>query len=279
MTIDTTDDTQLAQLFTIFREHRPVAVLTGAGISTDSGIPDYRGKGSPPRTPMNIAEFIGDPLYRRRFWAGASVHARTQLDLEPNAGHQALATLEREGYLEGVITQNVDGLHLAAGTRHLVELHGSGHGVRCVSCANKFTRAEVIDWFEKANPGYTDAQAHAEVAPDADSIVSGYEDLIVPVCPICTGILRPEVVYFGETVPKPVFAQAEQLVQQAEALLVVGSSLAVNTGIRLVRRAEAQGMPIAVINRGSTAIDHRTQLKIDAGASETLTELLTLLAV
>lgn len=263
------------QLVDIFRTRRPVAVLTGAGISTDSGIPDYRGAGTPPRTPMNIHEFLGDAEFRKRFWAGASVNAkRGGWNVLPNAGHLALARLEAEGFIDGVITQNVDGLHADAGTRTLVELHGSGSHIRCIDCRALFTRHEVIDWFDKGNAGYVESQLEAPVAPDGDAIVTGTESLIVPVCPVCTGLLRPEVVYFGETVPKPVFAEAEALVKNAEALLVVGSSLAVNTGIRLVRRAEAKGNPLVVINRGPTAVDDRAHLRIDAGASETLERLI-----
>lgn len=262
--------TELAQLF---REAAPFAVLTGAGISTDSGIPDYRGEGSPVRTPMNIHEFLNDPRYRQRFWAGASVHQARDSHVLPNRGHFALVTLERAGYTEGVITQNVDGLHEQAGSARVVELHGGGNRVRCVNCGNRFSRHEVIEWFTKANPGYVEAQVDAGAAPDQDAVVTDFETVTVPVCPICTGILRPEVVYFGETVPQDVFAEAANLMERAGGLLVVGSSLAVNTGIRLVHRAAAAGKPIAVINRGPSQADSRATLRFEAGASETLTEL------
>ena len=276
----TPDTDPLDALVAIFRTRRPVAVLTGAGISTDSGIPDYRGAGTPPRTPMNIREFLDDPNFRKRFWAGASVNAkRGGWNVLPNAGHLALARLEAEGYIDGVITQNVDGLHADAGTRNLVELHGSGSHIRCVDCRAVFTRHEVIGWFDQGNAGYVESQLSADVAPDGDAIVNDTEGLIVPVCPICTGIIRPEVVYFGETVPKPVFAAAETLVNHAEALLIVGSSLAVNTGIRLVRRATAKNIPLAVINRGPTAVDDRADLRIESGASETLERLVESLEI
>lgn len=265
----------IQQLSELLAVKRPFAVLSGAGVSTDSGIPDYRGAGSPPRTPMNIAEFLGDHEFRQRFWAGASVNAkRGGWNVAPNMGHHALALLEQHGYINGVITQNVDGLHAAAGTHTVVELHGSGHHIRCTDCSTLFTRQEVISWFDRANPGYTDSQLTADVAPDGDAVVTNTEHLVVPVCPVCTGILRPEVVYFGETVPKPVFQAAEALVHESGGLLVVGSSLAVNTGIRLVRRAEAKELPLVIINRGPTAVDARADLRIDDGVSETLTAVL-----
>ncbi|MDA3146547.1 NAD-dependent deacetylase [Leucobacter sp. UCMA 4100] len=269
----------IATLAQVITDSRPVAILTGAGISTDSGIPDYRGAGTPPRTPMNIAEFMNDPLYRKRFWAGASVNARRGWNVSPNPGHFALAALEAQGYAEGVITQNVDGLHRDAGTKHLVELHGSGASIRCTSCTGRFSRAAVIDWFEQANPGYVESQEAAEIAPDGDAQVTGIEHLTVPVCPICTGVLRPEVVYFGETVPKPVFTAAADLVERAGALAVIGSSLAVNTGIRLVRIAEQRGVPLIVINRGPTAVDHKADLRIESGATEALGALVEALGV
>ena len=266
---------QLAELFT----DGPVAVLTGAGISTDSGIPDYRGAGTPPRTAMNITQFTDDPLYRRRFWAGASVNANRTGYVVPNAGHHALATLESAGLTHGVITQNVDDLHTRAGSRTVVELHGNGSIIRCASCGRHWDRLEVIAWFNDLNPGFAESQAGAEVAPDGDALVTGFESVAVPECPECEGLLRPNVVYFGEVVPSEVFAQAEALVADASALLIAGSSLAVNTGVRLIHRAERRGIPLAVINRGPTAVDARAALRIEAGTSETLTELVRRLGV
>ncbi|MDI6022773.1 Sir2 family NAD-dependent protein deacetylase [Leucobacter sp. UT-8R-CII-1-4] len=248
----------------------PAALLTGAGVSTDSGIPDYRGAGTPPRTPMSIAQFTGDDAYRRRFWAGARVGALGLSGVQPNAGHRAIATLERDGRLSGVITQNVDGLHAAAGTSNLAELHGNGATIRCVPEGHRFSRAEVLTWFDVANPGFADRNAGAKITPDGDADVSDTAGVRVPVCPACGGMLRPDVVYFGEHVPVDVFAHAERIVAAASSLIVAGSSLAVNTGIRLVHRAEQRGLPIAVINRGATQIDQRDSVKvrIDGGASE-----------
>lgn len=265
----------LAGLF----ERGPVAVLTGAGMSTDSGIPDYRGAGSPPRTPMNIAQFMDDERYRRRFWAGASVGRRGFDGVEPNEGHRALARLEQAGFIDGVITQNVDGLHARGGSRTVVELHGGGGVIRCTHCASRFTRTEVLAWFDELNPGFAERNARAEIAPDGDAVVTDIDEVVVPECPVCGGILRPDVVYFGETVPLPVFEAAAALVGAAGALLVAGSSLAVNTGMRLVHRAEQRGIPLGVVNRGPTAIDARPSLavRIEGGTSETLASLATAL--
>lgn len=267
-------DAQLAELVAFF-ERGTVAVLTGAGMSTDSGIPDYRGAGTPPRTPMNIAQFTDDPHYRRRFWAGARI-GQNRLDvIEPNDGHRALARLEAAGRIEGVITQNVDGLHGRGGSETVVELHGSGGVMRCTQCGVRWSRVETLSWFDTLNPGYAERNAGAEIAPDGDAIVGEVESVRVPVCPGCGGMLRPDVVYFGETVPLPVFEAAAALVERSSGLLVAGSSLAVNTGMRLVHKTERNGNSLAVINRGPTAVDRRPSLavRIDGGASETLMAL------
>lgn len=266
-------DHEMRNLIELF-ETGPVAFLTGAGISTDSGIPDYRGAGTPPRTPMNIHEFLGDPQFRKRFWAGASVNARTHTKNEPNSGHHAIARLEELGLSTGVLTQNVDDLHNRAGSRVVVELHGNGNRVTCTNCGTKYNRAEVIASFNELNPGYVESQKNVNINPDQDAAVTQYERVGVPSCEVCGGVLRPDIVYFGETVPLPVFDAAKDLVEQSSALIVAGSSLAVNTGIRLVSRAENLGLPIAVINRGPTAIDARSGIRIEAGTSETLTALL-----
>lgn len=300
----------LAALF----ERGPVALLTGAGISTDSGIPDYRGTGGiyrrdeataaggpgaaadrgadsgargpraarrSPRTPMRIEKFIHDEAYRRRFWAGARVGALRMASVEPNAGHRAVVALEHSGYLSGVITQNVDGLHGRAGTSNLAELHGNGAVVRCIPHDHRFTRSEVLAWFDVANPGFAERNADAEITPDGDADVRETAGVRVPVCPACGGMLRPDVVYFGEHVPAPVFQHAERIVQGASALVIAGSSLAVNTGLRLVHRAEQRGMPIGVINRGPTQVDHRDSVvvRIEGGTTETLVALAELVGV
>lgn len=272
----------LADLF----ERGPAALLTGAGISTDSGIPDYRGTGGlwtraspPPRNPMRIEQFMHEEAYRQRFWAGARIGALRMAGIEPNAGHRAVAALERSGRLSGVITQNVDGLHGRAGTANLAELHGNGAVIRCDPEGHRFARAEVLGWFDTANPGFAESNADASISPDGDADVTETSGVRVPVCPACGGILRPDVVYFGEHVPVAVFEHAERIVAAAESLIIAGSSLAVNTGVRLVHRAEQRSLPIAVINRGPTAVDARSSVtvRLDSGTTETLTALAELL--
>ena len=268
------DPEAIAALAALF-DGAPVAVLTGAGISTDSGIPDYRGKGTPPRTPMSIAQFMNDETYRQRFWAGARVGAGGLSGVAPNAGHTALAHLEAAGRVNGIITQNVDGLHARSGSRTVVELHGGGDTVRCVDQGHHWRRTDVLAWFDALNPGFAERNADAQIAPDGDALVSEVSQVVVPVCPGCGSVLRPNVVYFGELVPRPVFERAEALVDGAGALLLAGSSLAVNTGIRLVNRAEKRGIPLAIINRGPTAVDNRANLavRVEGGTTETLTAL------
>ena len=276
----TVDARRAFERLTALLEAGPAAILTGAGISTDSGIPDYRGTGSPPRTPMNIDQFTNDARYRSRFWAGARIGALRMANVRANAGHEAVARLEQAGHLTGVITQNVDGLHTAAGAQNVAELHGSGSTMRCIAEGHRFTRAETLAWFDAANPGFVERNADAPTNPDGDADVADIEGVRVPVCPACGATLRPDVVYFGEHVPKPVFAHAEQIVSGAELLIIAGSSLAVNTGVRLVHRAEARGLPIVVINRGPTAVDRRPSVhtRIEGGTSETLTALATMLS-
>ena len=261
----------LAELFSA----GPAAILTGAGLNTDSGIPDYRGTGAPPRTPMNIEQFTHDEAYRRRFWAGARVGALRYRDILANDGHRAIARLESAGRITGLITQNVDGLHPQAGTVRIAQLHGNGSVIRCMEENHRFTRAEVLSWFDVANPGFAREHEDARIAPDGDAEVGDTSAVRVPICPACGGMLRPDVVYFGEHVPREVFAQAEAIVADAASLIIAGSSLAVNTGIRLVHRAEARGIPVAVINRGPTTIDLRpsVRVRIDDGTTETLTAL------
>ncbi len=265
------DSNTIERLATLL-SHHPAAVLTGAGLSTDSGIPDYRGAGTPPRTPMSIGQFMNDIAYRRRFWAGARVGTDRMAALAPNAGHLALARLEMGGHVTGVATQNVDGLHRAAGSRTVVELHGRGNVSRCIRCNRAYDRAMVLADFDRLNPGYAEANAGAAIAPDGDAAVGDIAGVIVPDCPECGGILRPDVVYFGEMVPRPVFQAAASLVEHAGSLILAGTSLTVNTGIRLVHRAERRGIPVVVINRGPTQVDERDSiaLRIEGGTSEVL---------
>lgn len=255
---------------------RRAVVLTGAGISTDSGIPDYRGPESPPSNPMTIGQFRGDPLFRQRYWARNHVGWRQIAAALPNAGHRALATLERAGVVGGVITQNVDLLHTRAGSRSVVNLHGSYARVVCLSCGHAMSRVVLAEQLEALNPGFierTERVGGIAVAPDADAVVTDTASFHYLDCARCAGILKPDIVYVGENVSKERLAQAYSLVDNAQALLVAGTSLTVYSGYRFVRRAAAIGIPVAIINRGCTRGDQLATVRLDGGCSELLTLL------
>ncbi len=252
---------------------RRITVLTGAGISTDSGIPDYRGPDSPPSNPMTIRQFTTDPQFRQRYWARNHLGWRHMHDTLPNAGHRALATLERAGAVSGIITQNVDLLHTKAGSTTVVNLHGSYARVVCLSCGYSTSRAALAEKLEALNPGFAQRAAAVgglAVAPDADAVVADTVAFRYLDCPACGGLLKPDIVYFGESVPKDVVAQAFSLIDAAGALLVAGSSLAVFSGYRFVRHAASLGLPIGIVNRGATRGDDLATVKVDGGCSEML---------
>jgi NAD-dependent SIR2 family protein deacetylase len=251
---------------------RTVAVLTGAGVSTDSGIPDYRGEGAPVRNPMTFQQFLSGDRYRKRYWAGSHLGWRSFRSAEPNDGHRALARLEAAGVTNGVVTQNVDALHERAGSRRVVDLHGTVDRVVCLTCGQSFARDVVAARLAAANP-WLDEPESVRLAPDGDVEVADIDGFVVPECTVCGGVLKPDVVFFGEFVPVERFAEARSLVVGAEALLIAGSSLVVNSGIRLLDQATRRKMPVVVVNRGVTKGDPRATVKIDAGTSETLTAL------
>jgi len=255
-----------------------VAVLTGAGVSTDSGIPDYRGQGASKRTPMNISSFLNSETSRQRYWAGAHIGWRTFSQAEPNGGHIALAAMEQAGIIEGVISQNVDGLHRRAGSSHVVDLHGSLDRVRCLDCGQMFDRTGIERQLQEANP-WLDLAESVTLAPDGDVEVREFERIVVPHCTVCRGTLKPDVVFFGEFVPPKTYTSAASLVKRADALLIAGSSLTVNSGIRLLEQARRKRLPIAIVNRGETKGDKRSQLKLSAGTSDVLAQLALRLGV
>jgi NAD-dependent SIR2 family protein deacetylase len=260
---------------------RRLAVLTGAGLSTDSGIPDYRGPDSPPSNPMTIRQFTSDPVFRQRYWARNHVGWRHMDDTLPNAGHRALAALERAGVVIGVVTQNVDLLHTKAGSENVVNLHGTYAQVVCLGCGFTLTRAQLADELEALNPGFVEraeAVGGIAVAPDADAMVTETASFRYVDCPRCGGMLKPDIVYFGESVPKDRVGQAFSMVDAADVLLVAGSSLTVFSGLRFVRHAAAAGKPVAIINRGITRGDEFATVKLDAGCSELLVLLVDELA-
>lgn len=251
---------------------RRIAVLTGAGVSTDSGIPDYRGGGAPRRTPMTAQQFLTDDAARRRYWVGSHLGWRSFAAAAPNPGHAALAALERSGIATGVITQNVDGLHLRAGSERVVELHGTMRRVACTHCGQVFDRRDLAVRIERDNPWIAVPDA-VELGPDGDVLPATSDGFVIPACSVCEGLLKPQVVFFGEFIPPGTFRQAERLVAEGGALLVAGSSLAVNSGIRLLERARRRRLPIVIVNRGVTGADGRAHVKVDAGTSQVLPRL------
>lgn len=251
-----------------------LAVLTGAGLSTDSGIPDYRGPDSVPRNPMTYQQFTGDEALRRRYWARNHVGWHHLRRADPNDGHRALARMEQRGLLTGLITQNVDRLHSTAGSTNVVDLHGTYDRVVCLSCRSSFGRQDIARLLERLNPGYLERTGDAgDVAPDADADVDDTSDFTIAPCPVCGGMLKPDFVYFGENVPKDRVERAYSMVDDAGALLVAGSSLTVMSGLRFVRHAAKHDKPVVIINRGATRGDEFASLKLELGASEGLAYL------
>ena len=271
--LPTTDPVTAADRIRAVLGGGPVLVLTGAGISTDSGIPDYRGPGSPPRTPMTYQQFIGDPALRRHYWARNHIGWRHVHRTRPNDGHRALARLESAGVVSAIITQNVDTLHEAAGSRSVIDLHGRYDRVVCLECAAVVPRDRLAERLTALNPGFAGEVGDIEIAPDADAVLAATEGFQVADCADCGGMLKPDIVYFGENVPPPRVRQGYRLVEEASALLVAGSSLTVLSGRRFVRAAADRGLPIVILNRGATRGDVLADLTVNAGCSEVLTAL------
>ncbi|WP_336645452.1 Sir2 family NAD-dependent protein deacetylase [Microbacterium sp. USHLN186] len=252
---------------------RSVAALTGAGISTDSGIPAYRGVDAPPRSkPMTIQTYLSDETARRRYWLGGHLGYRAFTSPDANGGHLALAAMERTGAVSGVITQNVDGLHLRAGSRRVVELHGTMHRTLCLNCGQVYDRRAIAEHIEALNPWIL-VPENIVLNPDGDVSPETTEGFRIPPCPICGGMLKPDVVYFGEFVPAPRFRLAESLMRSSDALLVAGTSLVVNSGIRVIERARRRGIPLVIVNHEPTRADVWADEVIAGGTTEVLTAL------
>jgi NAD-dependent SIR2 family protein deacetylase len=266
---------ELAALF----DGKKVVALTGAGISVESGIPAYRGVGAPERSrpPMYYREFSASEAAQKRYWARSYAGFPRFSAAKPNTAHQVLAELEQRGLLHGVITQNVDGLHNRAGSRRVIALHGTIFEARCASCGAIEDRSEVQVRLSRLNPDLSISKARQLADGDAELNPSVAEELRLAGCLVCDGLLRPNVVFFGENVPREVSERAYQLADEAEALFVAGSSLAVFSGFRFVRRAHEKKIPIAIVNLGPTRGDPYADLVIDASASETLAALLAAL--
>jgi NAD-dependent SIR2 family protein deacetylase len=267
---------EIRQVAALLRGRR-FAVLSGAGISTESGIPDYRGpeRAGKPATPIQHREFRDDPAARRRYWARSAVGWPWISTRTPNKGHRAIAQLEwsetdRSGGVSGVITQNVDGLHQAAGSANVIELHGALRNTVCLDCGTRESRESVQERIGVLNPGWRDRTG--DIAPDGDvhldPLVS--RSFVVPACMRCGGVLKPDVVFFGDNVPQDRVGRAFDIVDSSHALLVVGSSLTVYSGYRFVDRARKRGLPVAIVNRGPTRADAAATVRIDAPLGEFL---------
>ena len=279
MTVHPSD---LSALDGFLQRHQRVLVLTGAGLSTASGIPDYRDQDGVRRgrNPIQGPDFRRDPAVRRRYWARSMAGYPTLAQARPNAGHHALGELEASGRIHALITQNVDGLHTAAGSRKLIELHGNIHGVLCLECRTVHPRAAIQQWLVQANPELAAAGPSGEIVPearpdgDAELELEALQDFHVPSCERCGGTLQPDVIFFGDNIPPQRTASALELMAQADALLVVGSSLMVFSGYRFCKLAAESGKPIAAVNMGKTRADDLIGLKIAASAEHLLPRLL-----
>jgi NAD-dependent SIR2 family protein deacetylase len=254
----------------------PVVVLSGAGLSTESGIPDYRGVTGRRRrsVPMTFQEFTADEDSRRRYWARSHVGWQAIAQARPNTGHRAVTRLVRSGLLSGVITQNVDGLQTAAGTPETIDLHGRLDRVVCLDCGDHSARTHLDERLARANPGFRDIAAAANADGDAELPAAHAADFRVVPCEACgVGTLKPDVVFFGENVPAERVQRCYDLVDASSALLVLGSSLTVMSGLRFVRRAARAGTPVAIVNQGTTRGDALAALRLDLPLGPTLTAL------
>ena len=271
----------LDELVALLRGRRVVA-LTGAGCSTESGIPDYRGPDTPPRArpPIQHREFVDRAEMRRRYWARSVLGWPRLASAQPNQGHRALAQLEGVGVVAGVITQNVDGLHARAGSRDVVELHGALARVVCLACGHRTSRDELQHRLLERNPEWPERARSIAIAPDGDAdlsdeLVAGFE---VVACDASDGVVMPDVVFVGGSVPRATLDAAWATFDRAEVLLVVGSSLTVFSGYRFVRRASERDVPVAILNRGPTRGDDYAQVRVDASAGDALTAIARALA-
>ena len=273
-------DAALDSLIDFATRHPRLFVLTGAGCSTDAGIPDYRdvnGDWKRP-SPVTYQAFTGDDPTRRRYWARSLIGWPTMAPARPTAAHRALARLESKGRIELLLTQNVDGLHGAAGSERTIDLHGRIDTVRCLACEARSPRAALQLELRQRNPGW--AALEARTAPDGDADLDGidFSTFDIPPCPVCGGMLKPDVVFFGESVPRDRVAAAFAALEAADAVLVAGSSLMVYSGFRFVQSAAAAGKPVAAINLGRTRADELLALKVEQPVGQALEVLADQLA-
>ncbi|WP_035883037.1 NAD-dependent protein deacetylase [Cupriavidus metallidurans] len=266
-----------AALQDFVERHRRLFVLTGAGISTDSGIPGYRDEqGRWQRSaPMTISAFMSGHAARQRYWARSMVGWPVAAGAHPNISHRVVARLGDAGRVSALVTQNVDGLHQQAGSRDIVELHGSIRQVVCLSCATRYPRAELQHWLWQHNPDFRDVTALPAADGDAHLESPLFDNFAVPVCERCEGVLKPDVVFFGESVPRERVDTGRAALASSDAVLVVGSSLTVFSGYRFCLWASELGLPIAALNLGTTRADPLLTLKVSAPIGPTLSALAT----
>jgi NAD-dependent SIR2 family protein deacetylase len=267
----------ISPLHEFVHRHRRLFVLTGAGCSTASGIPDYRdaaGEWKRVARPVMLQDFLANEHTRKRYWARSLVGWKRMSGARPNDAHRSLAALEREGRIEQLVTQNVDGLHQAAGNRNVIDLHGRVDVVRCMSCEQRSPRAQLQADLIARNPAYADLDAL--VAPDGDADLDSvdFAGFDVPGCEGCGGLLKPDVVFFGESVPKERVRSGMAALERADAMLIVGSSLMVYSGYRFADAMAQAGKPIAAVNLGKTRADDLLALKIADRCADALSFLL-----
>jgi len=268
-------------LLDFVQRHPRLFVLTGAGISTDSGIPGYRDEqGRWQRSaPMTITAFLSGHAARQRYWARSMVGWPVADGAQPNVSHRVVARLGDAGRVAGLVTQNVDGLHQRAGSQGVIELHGSIGQVICLSCATRYPRADIQRWLWQHNPEFRDVSALPAADGDAHLESPLFDDFSVPVCERCEGLLKPDVVFFGESVPRERVAAGRLALDAADAVLVIGSSLTVFSGYRFCVWAHERGLPIAALNLGTTRADPLLTLKVLAPIGPTLAALATALGL
>lgn len=248
-------------------------VLTGAGISTDSGIPDYRGEGRVARHPMTYDIFMESLEAQQRYWARSYVGWSRIALAKPNQGHFALASAESQGAVNFLVTQNVDGLHQEAGSKAVIDLHGRLDRVVCLGCRKVISRIQMDELLKELNPTIS-KDLNVEFSPDGDAEIEGTRDFQVPKCLQCSGTLKPDVVFFGESVPSERVELALNQLSQSDAMVVAGSSLTVNSGYRFAKQASKAGKPIVIVNIGPTRADALAMAKIEANTSNALERLL-----
>lgn len=266
----------LPELHNFVARHPRLFVLSGAGVSTDSGIPGYRDEDGQwkRKPPVTVQDFLRSAPARKRYWARSLAGWPIIAGARPNKAHDALAVLEREGHLRQLVTQNVDGLHQRAGSADVLELHGNLGRVVCLDCGSDCSRESVQRMLENANPGFPGATATVAPDGDADLELRDADAFVVPACVRCGGLLKPDVVFFGDNVPRDRVNAALDALDKADAMLVVGSSLMVYSGYRFCERADMAGKPIAAINLGRTRADHLFALKVEERCVDALADLI-----